>query len=48
MTEYKFNNAIVRIHGSCDHDNLKAATEAFIKKAERNRKNEKKNNAKTA
>ena len=32
MTEYKFQNATVRIHGTVDLDNLKAATERFMKK----------------
>lgn len=48
MTEYKFGKATVRIHGNCDHDNLKAASENFMKKVERKRKDEKKNNAKSA
>lgn len=34
MTEYKINNATVRIHGTVDHDKLKAATERYLKRAE--------------
>lgn len=48
VKEYKFNNATVRIYGSCDQDNLKAATEAFMKKVERKKKNEKKSIEKSA
>lgn len=48
MTEYKFNNANIRIKGSYDLDNVKSAAEKFLKKVERKRKNEEKNNAKTA
>ena len=33
MQEYKFGNAIVRIHGTVDLENLKAATERFMKRA---------------
>ena len=32
MTEYKFENATVRIHGTVDLENLKTATERFMKK----------------
>ena len=32
MTEYKFENATVRIHGTVDLENLKTATEQFMKK----------------
>lgn len=32
MTEYKINNAVVRIHGEVDNDRLKTATEKFMKK----------------
>ena len=48
MTQFKFDNARVRIHGTTDKEKLKASTLAFLKKAERNRKNEKKNNESTA
>lgn len=48
MTEFKFGKATVRIHGTCDHDNLKAASEAFMKKVERKKKNEKKSIEKSA
>ena len=33
MTEYKFQNATVRIHGSVNLEGLKTATERFMKKA---------------
>lgn len=39
MTEYKFDNCTVRIHGSIDPEKLKAATEAYLKKVVRSRKN---------
>ena len=32
MTEYKFQNATVRIHGSVDLEKLKTAAERFMKK----------------
>lgn len=32
MTEYKFQNATVRIHGTVDLEGLKKATERFMKK----------------
>ena len=32
MTEYKFQNAIVRIHGSVNEERLKSATTKFMKK----------------
>ena len=32
MTEYKFQNATVRIHGSANLEGLKTATERFMKK----------------
>lgn len=38
MTEYKFDNCTVRIHGSIDQEKLKAATEAYLKKVVRSRK----------
>ena len=34
MTEYKIGNATVRIHGSADQEKIKAATTAFLKKAD--------------
>lgn len=42
MTEYKFENCRVRIHGDYNLDAVKSATEAFMKKVERKRKDEKK------
>ena len=33
MTEYKLGYATVRIHGNVNRDNVKAATERFVKKA---------------
>lgn len=38
MNEYISNKAVVKIQGSVDHDKLKKATEAFLKKAEQQRK----------
>lgn len=32
MTEYKIQNATVRIHGTVNLDELKTATERFMKK----------------
>lgn len=32
MTEYKFENATVRIHGTVNVEELKTATEQFMKK----------------
>lgn len=32
MTEYKIGNATVRIHGTVNIDELKTATERFMKK----------------
>ena len=42
MTEYIIGKAKVRVHGSPDPDNLKAATLKFLKKAEAHRKKLKK------
>ena len=42
MTEYRIGNAVVRIHGEVDHDNLKAATEKFMKKVHKARKQKRK------
>ena len=42
MTQYKVNNAVVRIHGIPDEEKLKVITQAYLKKAiERKGKNEK-------
>lgn len=43
MKEYKLNTATVRIHGNADSDNLKVATEKYLKKVIRSKKNEKEN-----
>lgn len=40
MTEYKINNATVRIHGTVDRENLKRATAQYLKKVVRSKKNE--------
>lgn len=42
MTEYKHGSAAIRIHGTYDLDTVKSATETFMKKVERKRKNERK------
>ena len=41
MKEYKFNNSTVRIHGTCDPENLRSATENYLKKVVRSKKNAK-------
>ena len=43
MPEFKIGNAKVRVHGTPNQDRVKAATEKFMKKVERIRKNEAKN-----
>lgn len=43
MTEYKIGNAIVRVHGTYNLDNVKAATAIFLKKAEKQRRSKKQN-----
>ena len=43
MTELKIGNAIVRIHGKADQENLKVATERFLKRVEAAKKKAKKN-----
>ena len=42
MTEFKINNAIVRIHGEADKEKIKAATERFLKQVEKKKKENKK------
>lgn len=42
MTEFKIGNALVRIHGTCNQDNLKAASEKFLKKALKQKKEKEK------
>lgn len=42
MTEYKINNATVRIHGEADKENIKAATERFLKQIEKKKKEKQK------
>ena len=41
MKEYKLNNATVRIHGTPDPEKLKGATETYLKKVIRSKKDEK-------
>lgn len=41
MTEYRLNNAVVRVHGTVDSENLKKSTENYLKKVVRSKKNEK-------
>lgn len=38
MAEFKIGNALVRIHGNCDKENLKASTERFMKKVLKQKK----------
>ena len=42
MQEYRIGKAIVRIHGNCDPERLKAATARFLKRAEAQRKKRRK------
>lgn len=41
MKEFKTEKCTVRIHGTCDPENLKRSTEAYLKKVVRRKKNEK-------
>lgn len=41
MKEYKFGNATVRVHGTYDPEQIRAATEKYLKKVLRSKKNEK-------
>ena len=38
MEQYQIGNAIVRVHGTCDPDNLQKATARFLKQVETHRK----------
>ena len=38
MTEYKIGNAIVRMHGTPNRENLEAATARFLAKVEQQRR----------
>lgn len=38
MKEYRFEKCVVRVHGNPSQDNLKAATEKFMKKVLQSRK----------
>ena len=42
MTEIKIGCAIVRIHGNCSKETLKAASECFMKKAIKQQKEKEK------
>ena len=42
MTEYRIENAIVRIHGEADKEKIKAATERFLKQIEKKNKEKRK------
>lgn len=44
MTEYKFGNALVRMHGEADQEKIKAATTIFLKKVEAAKKKAKQKN----
>lgn len=44
MTEYTIGKARVRVHGTPDPDRLRAATETFLKKAEKQRRERLKSN----
>ena len=41
MQEYKIGNALVRIFGDCNKENLRAASERFMKKALKQKKEKK-------
>lgn len=41
-TEFRVGNALVRIHGTADRERIQAATERFIKKVRRTRKQKRK------
>ena len=41
MKEYRYENCIVRVHGTPDMENLKKATAQYLKKVVRSKKNEK-------
>jgi ATP-dependent exoDNAse (exonuclease V) alpha subunit len=41
MKEYKFQNCTVRVHGTYDQEQLAKATEKYLKKVIRSKKNEK-------
>ena len=36
--EFKIGNALVRIHGNCNEENLKAASQRFMKKVLKQKK----------
>ena len=42
IKEFKYNNAIIRMRGEVDREKIEKATIIFMKKAERCRKNKKK------
>ena len=42
MAEFKIGNALVRIHGTCPKETLKDASERFMKKALKQKKEKKK------
>lgn len=40
MKEYKFQNCTVRVHGTYDPEAVRTATEKYLKKVVRSKKNE--------
>ena len=48
MTEYKTNNATVRIHGNADRENVEKATIKFMKEVMKCKKERKKEASKTS
>lgn len=44
--EYHCKNCTVRVHGSYDSETVKTATEKYLKKVIRSKKNEKRKNSK--
>lgn len=45
MKEYRYNNAIIRIQGKVNRENIEEATIIFLKKGEKCRKNKMKENS---
>lgn len=41
MTEYRTDKAIVRVHGQANMERVKGASETFLKKAEKQRREKK-------
>lgn len=46
ITEFKYNNATIRIHGTADNDKIRKAATGFLKKVEFQRRKVAKNEGK--